>query len=425
MEIKSNAAKVKGTVQAPASKSVMQRSCAAALLRNGETVIHNYGISNDDKAAVGIIRQLGATVVYKEGQQLSITSDGWPKADKDTVIDCGESGLSLRMFSPIAALMEEQVTISGHGSLLKRPVQFMEHTLALLNVDVKTNEGSLPVQLKGPLNPQKCFMDGSVTSQLLTGILFSYSASLKENVTVEVADLKSKPYIDLTLKVMEEFGMNIPAHSDYRTFDFKYKESNKTIKPTLHYTVEGDWSNAAFFMVAGAIAGSVTITGLDVFTSQADKKILEALQDCGCRLSIQMEQIEVHKHHLKAFHFDATDCPDLFPPLVVLAAFCEGTSVIEGVHRLEHKESNRVESLKAEFKKIGVDIQVQEDKMLIVKTGEVTHPIVFNGHNDHRIVMAVAIAALNIDNEIVIEGAEAVNKSYPAFFEALEQLKIR
>lgn len=423
--MKLNAAKVKGTVQAPASKSVMQRACAAALLRNGETIIHNYGTSNDDKAAVGIIRQLGAKVVYKDEQQLSITSAGWPKADRNTVIDCGESGLSLRMFTPIAALMEERVTITGHGSLLKRPVQFMEDALTHLNVDVQTKEGSLPVQLKGPLNPVKCLMDGGVTSQLLTGILFSYSASLKENVTIEVANLKSKPYIDLTLKVMQEFGMNVPAHSAYRTFDFKYKETNKTIKPSLHYTVEGDWSNAAFFMVAGAIAGSVTIKGLDVFTSQADKKILEALQDCGCRLSIQMEQIEVHKYHLKAFHFDAIDCPDLFPPLVALAAFCEGTSVIEGVHRLEHKESNRLESLKMEFKKIGVDIQVQDDKMLIVKTGEVNNDIVFDGHNDHRIVMAVAIAALNIDHEVVIEGTEAVNKSYPDFFEALEQIKVK
>ena len=417
------ASKVSGIIQAPASKSVMQRACAAALLRNGTTIIYNYGICNDDKVALEIIQQLGATVAYIDDRTLQITSEGWPKVVAYTHINCGESGLSLRMFTAIAALANEEVIMEGHGSLLKRPIYFLEKILPQLGVSVDPNTGLLPIHIKGPLAPKDLLVDGGVTSQLLTGLLFAYSVAAKEEVVISVDNLKSKPYIDLTLKVMEDFGMNIPVQSNYESFSFKSKANQCDPKPNLKYTVEGDWSNAAFFMVAGAIAGSITIKGLDAFTTQADKKILEALQDCGCRLSIQMDQIEVTKHHLKAFHFDATDCPDLFPPLVALAAHCKGTSVIEGVHRLEHKESNRAEALQAEFEKMGVQISIQDDKMIIVKQAEMEQAIILDGHNDHRILMACAIASLTTKAPVTIKGIEAVNKSYPDFFKDLEQIK--
>jgi 3-phosphoshikimate 1-carboxyvinyltransferase len=423
MEITLSPAKVKGIVQASASKSVMQRACAAALLRNGTTTIWNYGISDDDKAALAIIEQLGASVHIVDEHRLEIKSDGWPQAKAGTVIDCGESGLSLRMFTPIIALMEQAVVIKGHGSLLKRPMAFFKEILSGLQVSVHSDAGTLPMEVRGPLHPVNCIVDGSITSQMLTGLLFAYSVALKEDIAIEVRHLKSKPYIDLTLKVMEDFGMNLPANANYERFDFKYKPARQTPEKPLQYTIEADWSNAAFFMVAGAIAGGVTIKGLDVFTVQADKKILEALQDCGCRLSIQMNQIEVQQHQLKAFHFDATDCPDLFPPLVALAAHCMGTSVIEGVHRLGHKESNRAISLQQEFATLGVRIQIQDDKMIIQKEQTINKPVNINGHNDHRIVMATAIAALNANHEVTIHGAEAVNKSFPDFFKTLTQIK--
>jgi 3-phosphoshikimate 1-carboxyvinyltransferase len=307
----------------------------------------------------------------------------------------------------------------GHGSLLKRPIHFIETCLSELGVSVFSDEGLLPLELKGPLVPVDCSIDGSVTSQLLTGVLMAFSVGLHKDVTIDVVNLKSKPYIDLTLKVMEDFGMNIPVNEQYERFVFKYKPLENVIKKPLHYAIEGDWSNAAFFMVAGAIAGNVVIKGLDVFTTQADKKVLEALQDCGCRLSIQMEQIEVAKHELKAFHFDATDCPDLFPPLVALAANCKGTSVIEGAHRLKYKESDRTQSLWSEFEKLGVLITIQDDKMIITRQREITVPVTLDGHNDHRIVMACAIAALTAGAPVTIEGIEAVNKSYPDFLKDL------
>jgi len=419
MQTTINPAAIKGTIYAPASKSVMQRACAAALLRNGTTIIHNYGQSDDDKAAINIIQQLGAWVTYIDAQKMEIISDGVPKVSSFSMIDCAESGLSLRMFTPIAALLDDEVTFVGHGSLLERPVHFIEAFLSDLGVEVFSDEGLLPLEIKGPLKPVDCSVDGSITSQFLTGLLFAFAANIKEDISINVHNLKSKPYIDLTLKVMEDFSMNVPVNEQYQRFVFKYKPVDSAIRRILNYTVEGDWSGAAFFMVAGAIAGNVIIKGLDVFTTQADKKVLEALQDCGCRLSIQMEQIEVTKHELKAFHFDATDCPDLFPPLVALAANCKGTSVIEGVHRLEYKESNRALSLRSEFEKLGVSVTIQDDKMIIVKQSETEHPVTLNGHNDHRIVMACAIAALTAKAPVTIDGIEAVNKSYPDFFRHL------
>jgi 3-phosphoshikimate 1-carboxyvinyltransferase len=214
--------------------------------------------------------------------------------------------------------------------------------------------------------------------------------------------------------------MNVPVHNDYKEFCFR-KAAKIEGKKIVQYTVEGDWSNAAFLLVAGAIAGNITVKGLDVFTVQGDKKILEALQDCGCRLSIQAEQIEVTNQPLKAFHFDATDCPDLFPPLAVLAACCSGTSVIEGVHRLAHKESNRAEALQQEFAKLGIAIDIQDDKM-IIKGGSKVKTALLDSHNDHRIAMAGAILALRAEGEITISNAEAVDKSYPDFYKDLAKL---
>ena len=195
--------------------------------------------------------------------------------------------------------------------------------------------------------------------------------------------------------------------------------------------MEGDWSGAAFLLVAGAIAGGITVKGLDVFSTQADKAILKALMDCGANISIETEQIIVTSpfpqdagqgvRGLKAFHFNATDCPDLFPPLVALAAYCKGTTVIEGVSRLSHKESNRALTLQEEFKKMGVTIKLQDDLMMIEGGGGLKGALI-HSHHDHRIAMACAVAALKADAETVIEEAEAVNKSYTDFYEHLKML---
>lgn len=410
---------LKGEVFAAASKSAMQRACAAALCRNGETIIYNAGVSNDDLAAISIIQQLGAKC-YQSNQQLHIKSSGVNPITQQ--INCGESGLSFRMFTSIAAMSHQPIEIIGSGSLIKRPQHFFNEVLPKLNVAVSSNQGFLPIQVQGPLTPQSILIDGSLSSQFLTGLLMAFSACNASNVTIHVHQLKSKPYIDLTLEIMEKFGMKLPKTKNYEEFYFDDAVVTSSSK-LIEYTVEGDWSGAAFLLVAGAIAGDVVVKGLDVFSTQADKAILQALSDAGAALSIEPHQIHIQKNKLKAFHFNATDCPDLFPPLAVLAACCKGKSVIEGVSRLVHKESNRALTLQTEFQKLGVHIQLQDDLMIIEGTDHIKSVKTF-AHHDHRIAMALATMALVSEEKIEIENAESINKSYPQFYHHLQQLGV-
>lgn len=416
---------VQGNIQANASKSCMQRACAAALLHIGTTRIINPGNSFDDLAAIDIIQKLGAKVSWLENGTMVVESKGINPLSNS--IHCGESGLSIRMFTPIAALSDQQLTINGSGSLLKRPMHFFDEVMPQLGVSTASNEGFLPLQIQGPLQPANITIDGSLSSQFLTGLLMAFAAAGASNIHITVIDLKSKPYIDLTLEVLEAFGVKIINH-EYQRFEFTGKGFMQEGKD-LSYSVEGDWSGAAFLLVAGAIAGGITVKGLNVFSTQADKKILQALSDAGAGLSIQEHQIEVRPLPLKAFHFDATDCPDLFPPLVALAAYCEGKTVIEGVSRLQHKESNRAISLQSEFAKLGVEVQLQDDLMIVqgLKTGNqvpVLKAAIVHSHHDHRIAMATAVAALKAAAPVTIESADAINKSYPDFFMHLQQLGV-
>ncbi|HEX8315408.1 MAG TPA: 3-phosphoshikimate 1-carboxyvinyltransferase [Flavisolibacter sp.] len=418
MQVTISPATIKGTITAPASKSAMQRACAAALLKGGHTVLQNPGISADDKAALEIIQQLGARVQHENGNVL-IDSHGVEPVSNE--INCGESGLSSRMFASIAALSKTPVTINGQGSLLKRPFSFFTEVLPQLGVECNSQNGLLPLEVKGPLQPANIEIDGSLSSQFLTGLLFAYSAAGAQDVAITVKDLNSKPYIDLTLQVMKDFGLPVPANENYESFQFKSQPTDRLTSQSINYSVEGDWSGGAFLLVAGVIAGDIIVKGLDVFSSQADKAVLQPLMQTGAHISIEEDQIHVRKSKLKAFHFNATDCPDLFPPLVALAAYCDGTSVIEGVHRLTHKESNRALTLQEEFGKMGVEILLQEDMMVIKGQGKIIGADVHSRH-DHRIAMACAVAALGAQGDTTIEEAEAVNKSYPQFWEHLQNL---
>jgi len=406
-----------GKVIAPASKSSMQRACAAALLRKGKSIIYNYGISNDDKAALSIIENLGARIIIDNGQ-LIIESEGIKPVSNE--INCGESGLSIRMFAPIVALNKNEITINGSGSLTTRPMNFFDEIFPQLNIQIKSNNGKLPLIVKGPLQPKNIEIDGSLSSQFLTGLLMAYAASNANNVSIKVNNLKSKPYVDLTLKVMQDFGLNVPENRNYEEFVFLPSTMNYQLS-TISYTVESDWSGGAFLLVAGAIAGNIVVKGLDINSTQADKKIIEALKDCGCNISINGNEIHISTADLKAFKFDATDCPDLFPPLVALAAYCKGTSFIKGVSRLAHKESNRGLTLQQEFVKFGVAIILDGDIMK-VNGGNGLKGNVVHSHHDHRIAMACAVTALKANDETIIEEADAVNKSYPNFYEHLKKL---
>jgi 3-phosphoshikimate 1-carboxyvinyltransferase len=416
-----------GVIWSNASKSSMQRACAAALVAKGTSIIKNPGNSNDDKAAMDIIQKLGAQINILNGELHIISpmddsgllnSPGLKPREKE--INCGESGLSIRMFTPIVALSEKEITINGAGSLTTRPMDFFDEILPQLNVTIKSKAGKLPLVIRGPIVPKDIEIDGSLSSQFLTGLLFAYAASDAKDVSIKVNNLKSKPYIDLTLDVMKQFGLKVPENKNYEAFYFNGQIHNA--QPITHnYLVEGDWSGAAFLLVAGAIAGNITVKGLDVFSTQADKAVLQALMNCGAVISIQTEKIEIGPAPLKPFHFNATECPDLFPPLVALAAYCNGKSVIEGATRLTYKESNRAITLQQEFAKLRIQIDLQDDLMIIHGTGKLKSATV-HSHHDHRIAMACAVAAVKADGPVTIEEAGAVSKSYPDFYEHLKKL---
>lgn len=392
------------TVKAPASKSIMQRVIALSLLSEGRVLVKNPSFSLDVLSAIRVAGALGTSVQFTADEIIIKRTDGVV----ETNINFGESGLSTRMFSSVLALFGKDFTLSGKGSLLKRPVRSIKEALSQFGVSVKTNNGFLPMQISGKLEGGKVKIDGSLSSQVLTGLLISLPKA-KEDSEIIVNNLNSKPYIDLTLSMINDFGAEI-INENYKKFiikgNQKYFASN--------YTVEGDWSGAAFLLVAGLISGKMEVKGLNLNSLQADKEIITAIKKAKGHIFINERSIKTIKSELHAFEFDATDCPDLFPPLVSLAAYCEGTSKIKGVGRLIHKESNRAIVLKNEFAKIGINI-ILEDDIMLIEGGKVTGGTV-DSNNDHRIAMAAGTVALGAESEITILNADSVNKSYTRFF---------
>jgi len=406
-----NPSTLTGSIDASRSKSDMQRACAASLLHLGTTFIHEPGNCNDDIAALDVIQKLGASIKVR-GNEIEIKSNGVQPVNDE--INCGESGLGIRMFTPIAALCNRTLEMNGSGSLLKRPMDFFDQIFPLLGISISSNEGKLPIQVTGPLKPTSIDVDGSLSSQFLTGLLMAYSASKAQNVVINVRNLKSKPYIDMTLKVLKSFGMQLPVVSSYEKFSF-LDLSPANIPDPIHYTIEGDWSGAAFLFVAGAISGKVIIKGMKSDSPQADRKILQAIEDSGAQIEFIDERYIVSPSALSAFKFDATECPDLFPPLVALASYCKGTTEILGANRLTHKESNRALTLQDVFGKMGVKVDLQGDRMFVHGGGKILSAHV-HSHHDHRIAMAAAVAALGAEGNITIDDAEAIDKSYPDFY---------
>ncbi len=403
--------KIAGEVVAPPSKSYTQRAMAGALLAKGTSTILNPSQSDDAMAAAGIITQLGAAI-EDQVNRLIIKGGFNPRGQK---LDCGEAGLSLRMFSPIAALADQTMMLNGNGSLLKRPVQMITDSLNQMGCRCQSQDGFLPIWIKGPLKSGQAKVDGSVSSQLLTGLLMALP-TVKGDSEIRVQDLQSLPYIDMTISILNDFGISV-SHANYEKFSIPGKQK---YKPAT-ITVEGDWSGAAFLLVAGALAGTVTVKGLQASSLQADRQILEALGYAGAQVEVGMDQVTVNRKELRAFDFDATNCPDLFPPLVALAAHCNGVSRIKGVGRLIHKESNRAKVLQEEFYKIGVSVRTEGGYLYVngpalMKTGEL------DSHGDHRIAMAAATVAMISRTPVGISGAECVAKSYPDFFRDIKSL---
>ncbi len=407
---------LKGAIKIPASKSMMQRVCAAALLNKGRTVILNPGVSADDKAALSLVEQLGARVSHRE-DKVVIVSKGL--APNTGTLHCSESGLSARLFIPIAALCTQPLQVTGSGSLLKRPFDAYVQALPQLDVQLTSNNALLPITVHGPLKAKDIILDGSLSSQFLSGLLFAYAFSATKPCTITVNNLQSRPYIDMTLSVLELFGRPV-MNTGYESFHID--PAKFTINADNEITIEGDWSSATALLVGAAISGDVTVDGVYEYSLQADKAIMTVLYETGALLSLAETWVEVTSpDSLKPFVFDATHSPDMFPLLSVLAACCAGKSEIKGVHRLVHKESNRMVSISVMLTQLGVQHTVAEDS-LFIEGRQTLNSCTINSYNDHRIVMAAAIAALRCDGKIVVENAEAVNKSYPDFFAHLYAL---
>ena len=401
---------LKGSIKAPASKSMTQRAIAAALLADGESRIQNPSYCDDSLAAMSIAVGLGARV-EPQANELKIIGSCVLKEPK---LNCGESGLAIRMFSPIAALYPVEVSMIGANSLKKRPMLMVEEALNQLGAKCSSTGGFLPLTIRGPITGGKCEIDGSVSSQLLTGLLLALPLAKKDS-EIKVNNLKSKPYIDMTIEILKSFGITI-ENQNYSLFKIPGKQK---YTPTT-YKVEGDWSGGAFLLVAGAINGDLIVTGLRKESKQSDMAIMYALEKAGAKMKIEDDQIEISRSKLKAFEFNATESPDLFPPLVALASYCEGTSIIKGVSRLIYKESDRAKTLKEEFGKMNIKIEIKDDMMQV--TGGSPQGSKVESHEDHRIAMAVAVASLGASEKVYIRDSQCVAKSYPAFFDDLRLL---
>ncbi len=405
---------VNGRVIAPPSKSYTQRAIALALLAEGRTVLQDVSLAQDALTCMKIASSLGAKLQL-EGKSLAVEP---AKAPLERTLDCGESGLCLRMFSAIAALFPGRFVLTASKTLRRRPVDMIEKPLARLGVKVLTNNGFPPVEVEGPLAGGKVEVDGSLTSQFLTGLLIALPKAPEDSI-VRVKNLKSKPYVEMTLFLVEKFGGRIIKDPNLKLFRIPGSQSYIGMK----VQIEGDWSGASFLLVAGATAGKVEVGNLPYPSLQADSAIVPVLEKIGAKVKVKKDSIEVEKGELKPFRFNVENCPDLFPPLMCLAACCNGVSVITGLRRLKYKESSRAEVLYSEFKKLGVKIRKEEDFMEIeggvIKGGQVS------SHGDHRIAMAAAIAGINSIKGVSIAGWESIRKSYPSFFEDLKKIGVK
>ena len=404
-----------GTIAIPSSKSDSQRALLAAALSKGESKLINIGESEDELAMISAIQQLGSKI--KRLDEFTISIIGLKKFPKELKINMGESGLGIRLITSICAAHEGVFMIYGKGSLEKRPLTFFEETLPKFNAVISSNNGLIPLKIEGPLQGSIVELDGSQSSQNISGMLMALPL-LKEESRIRVKNLNSLPYIQMTLDTLTKFGIEI-SQQNYEDFIIR---GNQNYLPTT-YTIEGDWSSAGYWLVASALGMNIKVSGLSMTSLQADRQILDAFELANCVVEFKEDTIRINGKNRKAFKFNATHCPDLFPALVSFAALCDGKSEIKGVSRLIHKESNRGTVLLEEFANIGVIIILDGDIMHIhgkqsIEGGKI------NSHNDHRIAMCFAIAALFSDEEIEVSGAEAIAKSYPKFWDDLEELNL-
>ncbi|MBR6859593.1 MAG: 3-phosphoshikimate 1-carboxyvinyltransferase [Bacteroidales bacterium] len=443
-------------LEMPASKSFAQRAIMAAALAQGTSHLTGYSPCGDNESALAAARKLGARVNVN-GSELEITGIGaFENCLSISEIQVGESGFLTRMLIPVLAVVADgPVYVTGEKTLLNRPLAEAHDIMASFGVrllpetvppESRKNDCYIPLTVRGPLVPGRADVSGKGGSQLISGLLAALPLAGNRS-TVYVHDPRSIPYMFITVDVLRKFGIEIGSEMEgdddfLQTQDWTlctgvtFKMRGNQHYRAADFRIEGDWSGAANFLVAGAIFGDVEVEGLDTQSLQADISIMDILMDAGASMS-QLEgdtpttgSIHVSRAPLCAFETDLNNCPDLFPIVAVLAAFCPGVSRIRGVERLRHKETDRAAAIEAMLTQMGVPVQVDEDEMTIegmalpqrLLTGNLLKGGTYTSHGDHRMVMALKVASLGADGPVEIDDTACVAKSFPGFNDLFDRL---
>jgi len=408
---------LEGVVSAPPSKAYTHRMLIASLLSNGTSKICNPLVSDDTQATLHAIKALGAETELHENCWTIHGQESLKAPDRP--IDCRESGSTLRFMISVAALAPGPSSFNFGASFEKRPVAPLLESLKELGVEsaVQRNGSSVEV-CGGGIRGGKTSIRGDISSQFISGLLFACPKAKEDTEITVTTMLESKGYVEMTMEILAKHGVKASVASDFSRL---WIPSNQSYRPCDH-EVPGDFSSAAFLLAAAAVTSSrVTVKNLDYQTTQGDKTILDILEKMDSAVNVEDKFVEVEGNQLTAVDVDAKDIPDLVPVCTVLACYAEGTSEIYNAKRLRYKESDRLGSLYTELKKMGADIVMKEDG-LTIKGSCAMHGASVNPHNDHRIAMACAVAALGARGETKIQNVECIKKSYPLFFSDLRLL---
>lgn len=408
MEVKITPKKLIGRVCAPSSKSYSHRVMIAAALAEGVSELSNISSSKDIEATAAAMNAFGANILHDDG---IYTVMGIKSPAERAVVDCCESGSTLRFVMPIAAALGCECEFHGRGKLPERPLTPYIREMGKHGVTITREEGVMPFSMSGRLTGGEYFLEGNISSQFITGLLFALPLCKEDSVIRLTSRLESKPYAGVTVDVLKLFGIEISESTDEDGLPVYTIKGGQKYR-SANCAVEGDYSQAAFFFAANALGSEVEIDNLNENSVQGDKKILEIINKIGYNKI---------NGRLSAFTADVTDTPDLAPILTVLGCFTDGTSRIVGAERLKIKECDRLAAISEAINNIGGRVSVCGDS-LEIEPVEKLHGGKIEGCNDHRIVMAAAIASTMADGEIIITDAEAVQKSYPDFWNDFRSL---
>lgn len=402
--------KLKGEVTVPSSKSVAHRALIAAALSHEKTVLKGNITGNDVEATMTALKDLGATFCRTNN---GIAVEPIKNLRNNITVNAKESGSTLRFFIPIVAALGVETTFVGEGRISERPLSGLLD--ALLPHGVSFDNNKLPLKMSGKLNSGYFIVDGSVSSQYVTGLLFALPL-LNGDSELEVdGGMVSKSYIDLTLKTLKDFGVLIEREGNR----FLIKGNQKLISPKSYF-IEGDYSSAAFFLVGGAINGDVTINGLDLCSKQSDREIIGILKGMGANIGVTASGITVNESSLHATAVDIENCPDLAPIVSIAMACASGTSIMKNVNRLVLKESDRLHGIIKMLESFKVESDYADNELKIFG-GKLSGGGIVDSQNDHRLAMSAAIAG-SLCGKTKILQAESVKKSYPSFFSDFESL---